>query len=252
MKTRIFFFCKTLFFVLTLVFLLPVTESTVQAEEDFFSYQRFFLDDDVLAQIPADGRAKTQIRDFSVYYTEGLYHFSAGHYEDSKRFLKRARRTWPEFYAADFLIAMVYEMQDEPSIAARYYKSYLTKLRHLNRGHYRISAPAIRAITRGGTESYAHARRRVKNRLEGYGIQLEDVRPARASPVFFQRVLLLLFFLGIVVFITHKIFPLYRKKKQVREAPEGFWVCPRCLETNPDLRKECAKCSYVREENGGR
>jgi len=212
----------------------------------FFSYKRYFLNQAVTDQISGDGRPQRELKKFADNYTKGLYAFSAGRMEDAKKDMLIARDGWPEYFGTDFILALIYEEQGLPHIAARYYKSYLNKLNALHTGKYRISEPVIRSFTPRDIETYDTAYVQVKTRLAGYGIDLDKVRPVFTFPVFLFPALVGMAIAAVYILIFHWIRPRLKRRHWIKHPPEGFWVCRNCDTANPNLAMECIECGKPR------
>ncbi len=216
-------------------------------ENRFFSYKRFILNKDFVGSIPADGRVQKTLNIFVADFKNALEAISDGRPEEAKRDLLKARETWPEYFGVDFLLARIYEDQGDYGTAARYYKSYLNKLKDLHAGRYRISGPLIRGITASGIEEYHSAHELIERRLARYGISLGVVRPVFTPPRVLLPSLLVMAAAGAYAMIYYWLWPYVKRRRLISNPPEGFWICRYCDTANPDLCKECGKCGHPRE-----
>ena len=193
------------------------------------------------------GRFKHDLKKFYGYFTAGLYAFSSGDVNKAETSFLQAREVWPEYFGTDFLLGLTHEKLGDYHTAARYYKTYLNKLKSFHEGRYPISRPVIYSISAAGIEPYDQAEDLVSNRLDKYGIDLEDVRPVLTFPgflvpMFAGGIILLTYFIG-----QYKLVPYLRLRYRVKHPPEGFWVCRYCGEENPEPVKECEECHRPRE-----
>lgn len=245
-----YFFLGFLLVLIVSVSSIALSETSFE-EQKFFSYKRFFLEQSVIQKIPRDGKIKKEIRRFEDNFTNGLYAISSGDLENAEERLKKARLAWPEYYGTDFLLGSIYEEKGSYSLAARYYKSYLIKLKKLESGEYRISGPLIVGLTTGGVESYALAYALIKSRLNLYGIDIDRVLPIFTPPEFLLPILLgltiALFYAAAVYWVAPKV----KRRHRLKNPPEGFWICPHCDTANPVLDKECMECHRKRPEENG-
>ena len=244
-----YFFRK---FILTSILLTIAISTAVHAadyleEEAFFSYKRFFLNQRIVYEISSNGMVEAELKGFIVNYTDGLYDISAGRLDAAKRHLLTARERWPEYFGTDFLLALVYEGKDNPSLAARHYKSYLEKLKKLQSGEYRISEPVIRSVAGRGIERYDDAYTFVEDRLARYGINIKKVKPVYQYPSFLIPIFVVILLIIIVLILVRKVLPYIELQERVSNPPEGFWVCKNCGHENPLLRMECEECGRVQE-----
>jgi len=233
--------------ILTL-FLFLGTSRTFSEEQDldernFFSYKRFFLKTAILGENTEKGGTRADIEQFTARFNSGLYAMSAGEIDQAKRDFLKARGIWPEYFGSDFMLARAYEKSGDINMAARYYKSYLNKLKTFYSGGYRISAPMIRRLMEYDIEPYSMANRLVREKLNRYGVKLESVRPAIFMPKFFFYIAF--FFIAVIVYIStiRWIVPYYKEQKRIKNPPEGFWICKYCHTANPDLNKVCENCN---------
>ena len=237
-----------LYFLTILVFSACITAcaGSYIDEDEFFSYRRFILNRNVVDNIPADGKVQRLLNSFVVSFRDGLDAISDGRLKEAKKDLLKARDTWPEYFGVDFLLARIYEDHGDYATAARYYKSYLNKLKILRTGGYRISGPLISGFTAYGIEEYDLAHGLVEKRLAYYGIDLGTVRPVFTPPGFVLPFLLIIVAAGVYVMIYRWLLPYVRRKRRVNNPPEGFWVCGYCDTANPELRRECERCGRPR------
>ena len=215
-------------------------------EEAFFSYERFFLNQDIVDNIAADGKTRKDLKAFAASFTDGIYAISSGKLTEAKNDLLQARETWPEYFGTDFLLALVYEKGGDHRTAARYYKSYLKKLKAFHAGMYRISGPLIRSLTTAGIERYDPARELIKEHLVRYGIRLARVRPVFTLPRFLVILLLSAAVAGIYITAAYGVLPYLKRQHRLRNPPEGFWVCRYCGAYNSELNRECEECGRPR------
>ncbi|MBD3426737.1 MAG: hypothetical protein GF409_05860 [Candidatus Omnitrophica bacterium] len=219
-----------------------------QREEEFFTYRRFFLRQGLIDVATSDGRAQEDLKSFYRNFTDGLYAMSAGQLDKAEEHIKSARLAWPEYYGSDFLLGLIYEQKGDTQLAARYYKSYLNKLRYLQQGSYRISEPLIRSLNPAGVERYDLARQLVRERLARHGIDLGKVRPAITPPEFLISLIIAAVLVVLYGLIQYKVWPFLRRQYRIKHAPEGYWVCRICGATNPDTAKVCSECDRPRPD----
>jgi tetratricopeptide (TPR) repeat protein len=227
----------------TLLLVFALTAPVFADNDDFFSYNRFFLKTGVIESIPRDGRTQTDLSRFAVSFTDGLYYISSGRKEEARKNLDEARQIWPEYYATDFLLALTYEEEGDYRTAARYYKSYLNKLRALHSGAYRISGPLMFSIGSSAVEPYPVAYEMVKQRLAEYGINIDRVRPVMMLPEFLFYIILVIALAAIYAAIRYVAWPYFKRRYRIKHPPEGFWVCRECGAYNPDTAKVCGECN---------
>ncbi|MDD5487768.1 MAG: hypothetical protein PHH49_02250 [Candidatus Omnitrophica bacterium] len=229
------------------VILVSLTVAAFSGSVDrYFSYQRFFLNQRFVDDISNDGQLNRSIKSFAANFTDGLYAFSAGDYTEALVFFMAARSFWPEFFATDFLIALIYEANSSYDTAARYYKSYLEKLRDFHNGRYGLSGEIIYAITTFDIEDDREAYDNIRERMLDKGIDIDAVSPERVFPREFMPYILIALAGGCYVLIAKVVMPLYRRWYRVKFPPEGFWTCRRCGTYNPGLSNECKECRHAR------
>ncbi|MCK4852464.1 MAG: hypothetical protein KAS86_05040, partial [Candidatus Omnitrophica bacterium] len=188
-----------------------------------------------------------ELKRFAQSFTEGMELISAGDLRGAKGKLLEASGSWPEYFGTDFVLALVCEDSGDIKTAARFYKTYLNKLRDLYAGQYRISGPMIRVLTLGDIEEYDAARELVRKRLYDRGISLDKVRPAARFPAFFFYIGMLAAFIAFYFTITYRVMPYMKKQRRIKNPPEGFWVCTYCGAESPELSKVCNECGRPRD-----
>jgi len=218
------------------------------AEENiFFSYERFYLQARAVRDAPRDGIVQTNIIDFMQNYSDGIYAIYEGEPEKAKVKLLKARVIWPEYFGTDFLLARVNEDEKRYGLSARFYKSYLNKLRSFSTGEYKVSENFIEAITPYKIENYNDAYILVEERLRQYGIDLARVRPVY-TVLPFVKYLIIFFIIGIgCIAVLYKGMPYINKRQRIKNPPEGFWVCNNCGTTNTLIQKKCEKCNNFKK-----
>jgi tetratricopeptide (TPR) repeat protein len=237
-------------FIFTILLLLPCLKISAQEyvdKERFFSYERFFLDQRAVSKIPPNGRTQADLNRFADSYTNGLYALSGGRTKEAIKNFLEAREAWPEYFNTDFLLARSYEEMGDYEKAARFYKSYLNKLRRFHRGEYRISEPIIRAFASSQIEPYEPAQEVITQRLAGYGIRLGRVRPVMTPPVFLLPILLIAALGAIYMAVTRRLVPYLKRVHLMKNPPEGYWVCRKCGAGNTEINKTCEKCGQPNE-----
>jgi len=144
------------------------------------------------------------------------------------------------------LIALAYDHKNEPHRAARYYKSYLDKLKTFQAGEYPISAPVIATIDSGMGDQYDIAYNFIVFHLQTQGIQLDSVEPAFFFPVVLKQIFLLIFFCILYVLIRKHVWPYVQKQQKLLDLEEGSWLCDHCGHNNWDISKVCTECGTPR------
>jgi tetratricopeptide (TPR) repeat protein len=246
MKPKIFL--VPFFVILSILACFDASAEDYIDKDKFFSYDRFFISEKVISRIPGKQRTRNELEKFAVSFIRGLYAISDGELREAEKELLKARRVWPEYFGTDFLLGLVYEDSDNPKKAARYYKSYLNKLKKFHAGEYRISGPLIRYFAPYDIERYEPAREAIKKHLEIYGIRLSKVRPVYTFPTFLLPLLLVTVLAVLYTATVQWFLPYIKKQRRIKNPPEGFWICRRCGTANTELNKVCEECGRERGE----
>lgn len=215
-------------------------------EESFFSYGRFYGDAVVMEKPPRDGALQKEVSRFLDEFSKGIYAITGGKPKLAEKHLKTARDIWPEYFGTDFLLARINEDAGNFHLAARYYKSYLNKLRSFWLRENRISEKLIMSLTPRGVENYERARDAVERRLKTYGIELDKVRPVYTFPPLVKMLGFLFAVAAGYFLLVYAALPYVRKRIRIVSAPKGYWVCPKCGAENTVLDKECGTCRTPR------
>ncbi|MFH1877582.1 MAG: hypothetical protein ABH883_02095 [Candidatus Omnitrophota bacterium] len=203
---------------------------------------------EIAGNMARHGVAGSELSLFAVSFSAGLKDLASGARDRALKEFEEARKLWPEFFATDFLIALIYEEKDDYKKAARYYKSYLKKLKNLESGAYRISGPVMFSLLSGGIEEYGEAYARVKRRMQAREIDIDKVSPAGGSSGACCMFFLGVFFIFAAFFtLKYKVVPSLKVLYRVMNPPEGFWACRNCGAYNPNPAKECTECRRPRE-----
>ena len=242
LRSGTFLFSAASFLSVIFFHTLSFCADTGSYEQNFFSGERFLSVRSVGTDIKGAGKVRRDLKRFSDIYKDGTDALTAGRLKDARSYFLEAREIWPEYFGTDFLLARVYEDLGKYPTAARYYKSYLNKLKNYRAGQYRISAPLIKTLVPSGIEEYDTARALIWERLNVFGIDLAKVRPAMAVPAFLVYVFMFAVF-GIVYYAFARwALPNYREQKRLRNPPEGFWASRKCHTMNSELNKVCEYC----------
>jgi hypothetical protein len=213
-------------------------------EKAFFSYNRFYDKAAVMEEPPRNGKLQRDISRFLNEFSMAIYAISERDMGQAEKHLKEARVIWPEYFGTDFLLARINEDTGNIPLAARYYKSYLNKLRSFWQRENRISEKLIRSLTPYRVEDYEAAYEVIKRRLGGYGIDLNRVRPIYTVPPLVKTILLFSGAALIYILMVYMVLPYVRKRKRIANAPKGYWICPKCGNENTTLQKECGTCRF--------
>ena len=216
-------------------------------DDTFFTPRRLYLRAEFVDSIARDGRTQEELINFALSYEKGLDSYAGGEFDEAMEYFLLARKAWPEYFYNDFLIGLALEQLGEYGKAARFYKSYLKKLRKFHKGDYRISSPIIFGISSGRIESYNAAYEAVAERLAGYGIDIKMVRPVYTPPFFLMPILTFIALGGLYMAVSRLLIPFIRKKDREMHPPEGFWACRNCGSYNPELARECGTCGKMRK-----
>lgn len=231
------------FFLFTIPLIILCCVSSSAFSVDIFNHKRVSINKDLIAGIPGDGGTQRELKLFGEKYTSALRAISSGDYDTAEADLQAARDIWPEYFHMDLLLGMLYEREGNYTLAARYYKTYLKKLKRYEDGWYRMSAPVMRSLSLYGIERYDEARAAVVERLMYFDIDLRDVRTVVSLPEFFWP-LVFAFLLAALFIIGHYvIIPGFKRHYRITHPAEGFWVCPHCETPNPNLANVCEGCN---------
>lgn len=221
-------------------------QNPILDEEEFFSHERFSASTFLIAKMSYDKGTRKDLKAFARSFMDGIVLVEEGELEEARKELLKASELWPEYFGTDFLLALVYEDLGDTATAARFYKTYLNKLRDFQKGHYRISGPLIRLLGAGNIEEYDTARELVEKRLRDYGIRLAQVRPVAQFPALASYIVLVAVFAGLYLAVIYRLVPYLKKRQRVKHPPEGFWVCEYCGAASPTLSKVCNECRRPR------
>lgn len=225
-----------------LLFSSSTSAQYIDKEDPFFSYRRFYLQLDILENGSRDVKARNDVRAFMRDLADGIIAISAGDMEKAKTRLLKAREIWPEYFGTDFLLARVNEDTGDYKLSARFYKSYLNKLKSFSEGKYRVSGPLMRGITPYRIENYDVAYKMVQNRLKSRGINLALVRPFDAMPGFLKFLPISVMIVIVYAVVSYVVIPYVKRWRHINNPPEGYWVCKKCDAYNANVRLECEKC----------
>lgn len=236
---------KLLLIILISTYILSVSNIFAEQFDDediFFSYERFYPKAVVLEDPPKDGKIQAIVSAFMENFSDGIYAISAGDLDIAEKKLLKARSIWPEYFGTDFLLARINEDMGNYALAARFYKSYLNKLKSYTKGEYRFSGHLMQALTPYRIEDYRSAYLAIKERLKQRGIDLSKTRPIYAVPPIVRFIVLGLILFLLYMASAYMVIPKAMKEWRVKHPPEGFWVCKKCGTANNHLHKECEEC----------
>jgi len=238
--------CFIIFFILLIGYSFSFGD-VPDEEKKFFSYERLFLNQAIINKIPSDSKAQRDVKAFAENYTNGIYELSAGNLDAAKKDFITARKTWSEHYGSDFLLGLVYESSGNYKKAARYYKSYLNKLRDFHSGTYRLSSPIIRSLAYFDVEDYDESYILIRNHMARYGINIDKVKPAATHSLLIISLIIAAIITAISLVMSRVVLPYVKRQHYIKNPPEGYWVCKHCGTDNPELAIECEECRKPRE-----
>ena len=225
-------------------FLMPLSLSAqyLNDEDAFFSYERFYLKAAMLKDVSENRDIRRDVKAFMRNFSDGIYAIAAGDLKKAKTKLLKARAIWPEYFGADFLLARVSEDMHDYNLSAKFYKSYLNKLKALSEGNYRISGPLMIGITPYHIENYDDAYALVRERLKAHDIDLAVVQPYYAMPSFYKPwIIIIMLGLGYAA-AAYGVIPHVKRWMHIKNPPQGSWACTKCGAYNLNVRMECEKC----------
>jgi len=239
-------------FIISLITLLSICvtlcgKGFAISEKKFFSYKRFFLNQNIAGKFPDDGKVNKDLNKFSVSFMKGLSDGSSERYNSARKNFLDARRAWPEYFNTDFVTALTYENEKKYKTAAKYYKSYLNKLKAFQTGEYRMTGAIIKSFTSGRIDNYDTAYALIKQHLKEQGIDLKKVKAAFTIPEFLLPLIITIMLLILYLLNRYMLAPYREKRRLIKNPPEGFWVCPHCVNINPNPVKECPECGRQRK-----
>ena len=156
---------------------------------------------------------------------------------------KKASSALPEYFHSDFLTALSYEKKDDFRSAARFYKSYLEKLKKFQDGLFRLTQPLIEDTVDFNIADYKDAKELISQRMARNGIDIKRVS-SRGFPLLFVLIIISLMVSGIAYFAA-KIDPVKKiaykvKAKSIRS--KDSWICLNCGQENANINIKCHRC----------
>ncbi|MBF0494948.1 MAG: hypothetical protein HQL28_07475 [Candidatus Omnitrophica bacterium] len=201
---------------------------------------------EIVGKLSGNPRVAGDFRNFLRYFALGVEYYKIKEYGHSTDAFLRSREYWPEFFGVDLAIAMAFDGRGDAANAARFYKSYLLKLKKFREGEYRISAPIISFITEGKAEKYDDAEKEIREHLKAKGIDLDKVRPFSDSWKYVFICILTFAALAVCTALYKTIWPALKRWHRIHNPPEGFWVCRKCGARSPVLSNSCVECMRPR------
>jgi hypothetical protein len=217
-------------------------------EEDvFFSPKRFSVKKEIVEKLSTDSPAPGELDRFAEEFTGGVELVASGDNSKAKSVLFHARELWPEYFGTDFVLALSFEMSGDYVSAAKFYKSYLRKLRNYHAGKYHISGALIRFLSGGNVEKYDEAKDRVYSRMAAHGIMVDKVTEAGGSPFIPIAILGLIAAIAVFYWLDRHIIPYVKRRIRILTPPKGFWACRHCGGYSPEVSNFCLRCGVTRK-----
>lgn len=222
-------------------------------DSDFFSFEKYkytYLYFYRLGQADlADaGLAQRRVHQLAKNFVSGFDSISEDKIDLAISEFKKASGTLPEYFHNDFLIALSYEKRGDFRSAARFYKSYLEKLKKFQEGLFRLTESLIESTVDFNIADYEEAQELVSLRMTRYGIDIKRVSSG-SFPLLFVLILISLIVSG-VLYLATKLDPVKRviykaRAKSLRN--KDSWICLNCGQENANINIKCHKCGKVSE-----
>jgi len=218
------------------------------SEVDFFDFEKYnytylyfynFQHLDLRGAGLAARRTKRLAQDF----VKGFDAVRKGRTGEAVLQFQRASRLLPEYFHIDFIIALTYEEKGDIKNAARFYKSYLEKLKRFRGGRYRLTQPLIENTVNFKISGYEEAKELVDQRMAKQGIDMQRVSSGRYPMSFIFIILAAI--AGAILYALKTAGPVKRiiyKIKAGLNHSEDFWVCQNCGRNNGNINITCYGC----------
>lgn len=223
-----------------------------EGDGEYFTYKKYAYTYMYFSKIERvdykrDGLAERKIKALADKLVWGFDALSQERTDDAIVQFRGGLKVLPEYFHLDFMLALSYEEKGDHIKAARSYSSYLEKLKKFHMGMFPITKSMIQGTVDFDILSYPEAEELIKQRMAGYGIDLEEAGRKR------YPILPIAIFLVVVGFVAAFIAAkgdsikrsIYKTKAKLYRDGE-YWICTNCGKENANINTKCHNCS---EEN---
>ena len=217
-------------------------------ESNFFSFEKYqytylYFYRFKQASIVDAGLAQRRVHQLAKSFVAGFDSIGEEEIDIAISKFKKASSVLPEYFHSDFLVALSYEKKDDFKTAARFYKSYLKKLKKFHDGLFRLTQPLIESTVDFNIADYEGAYELISQRMTRYGIDIEQVS-SRDFPFLFVFIIISLIVSSILYFVA-KLDPVKRIVYKVRAKSirsKDSWICLNCGQENANINIKCHRC----------
>lgn len=189
------------------------------------------------------GLAQRRVKELAKKFVKGFDALREGKTDKAISQFKQISRVLPEYFHIDFIIALSYEKKGDFKNAARFYKSYLEKLKKFDNGMYRLTQPLIEKTVNFNIPGYEKAEDLIEQRMAKYGINMQKVSLGHYPPLLI--IIIIVIMVGALLCLASKADPvkriLYKAKAELSHSKE-CWICIYCGKENANINTICYNC----------
>ena len=243
---------KSIFLIITGIILMQPFILSAQEYSDnefeFFTFEKYrhtylYFYNYQYLDLSGAGSAARRIQGLAKNFVSGFDAIKKGRIDEAILRFQESSGIVPEYFHIDFIIALTYEKKGDIETAARFYKSYLGKLKKFQGGMYRFTQPLIIKTVDFDISGYEEAKELIDQRMTGYGIDMQRVPSSRYSASFI--IIIFLVGAGAVLYSLARTNPvkrmIYKTKAKFNRNKES-WICLYCGRENANINRICYGC----------
>lgn len=217
-------------------------------EQDFFSFKRYratysYFSKYQNVDLSDAGAPARAVQRMGTHLVRGFDALNEDKPDAALVEFKIAARAVPEYFHTDFFIALTYDAMGDTQNAARYYKSYLNKLKKYWDGLYRLTSPIIKKTVSFDIPGYKEANELISQRMAASGIDMEKVSSGKHHLLYLIVFMTAVFGVSAYMLITSG--PAKRALygiKAVFYGEKDRWICRSCGKENSNINVVCWGC----------
>lgn len=217
-------------------------------DQDFFSFKRYRATYSYFlkyrkADLSHAGAPARAVQCMGTHLVRGFDALNEDKPDAALAEFKIAARSVPEYFHTDFFIALTYDAMGDTQNAARYYKSYLRKLKKYWDGLYRLTSPVIQKTVSFDIPGYKEAQGLINRRMAASGINMDKLSSEK-HPLSY-----VIIFITAVLGVTVYALVTSRSAQRARYRIKGMllsdktrWICRICGKENSNVNVVCWNC----------
>ncbi|MFH1868104.1 MAG: hypothetical protein ABH843_03945 [Candidatus Omnitrophota bacterium] len=218
------------------------------AADEYFSYEKYssaymYFSKIERVEYRRDGLGERKIKALADRFVWGFDALSQKKQDEASVQFRKALRILPEYFHLDFILGLLYEEKGDYIKGAKFYASYLEKLKKFHEGMFPIAKPIITDTIDFDIKGYPQAYELIKQRLSLHGIDIDEAMNKK-YPILPVAIIVLALAIAAIFTLTQKE-PIkrsfYAAKARLYTSKDS-WICTDCGKENSNINSACYNC----------